>query len=53
MRSSRLRKLSQSGDANEFLETPRTNRRNLREKERLSEDIKYRFCNAGQNTFKS
>lgn len=24
----------------EFLETPRTNRRNLREKERLSEDIK-------------
>ena len=28
-------------DNSEFLETPRTNRRNLKEKERLSEDIKY------------
>lgn len=39
MRSSRLRKPSNI-DNNEFMETPRTNRRNLREKERLSEDIK-------------
>lgn len=39
MRSSSLKRPANGGE-NDFLETPRTNRRNLRDKERLSEDIK-------------
>lgn len=49
MKSSRIQRES----GNDFLETPHSNKQRIREKEKLSEDIKYLLSHSGPNISKS
>jgi hypothetical protein len=44
-----MKSKSTKRDPNDFLETPRSNRQRIRDKERLSEDIKYILSNSYRN----